>query len=75
MSAPVTVIFVCSKCCAGYQAAQERRQTEKASDSFKCEICDTQVYAWSGSYAYVDWEAVETIPKPRRVARPNGKFR
>lgn len=64
MSTAITVIFVCSKCCAGYQATQ--RLTEGSNGSFQCEVCQTQVYAWSGSYAYLDWRALETMPQPRR---------
>ena len=74
MSAPVTVIFVCSNCCAGYQATQSGRRLRRPAVASNVRFAILKFISVS-SYAYVDWAAVETIPKPRRVARPNGKFR
>ena len=67
----ITVIFVCSKCSAGYQATQTPRH-ERTIGSFECQVCQTEVYAWSGPYAYLDWEAVETISKYRQATPPGG---
>jgi hypothetical protein len=64
MSPPITVIFVCPQCGAGYQATQ-KFLTEGATGHFKCEFCQTEIYAWSGPYAYLDWQAVETREPPR----------
>lgn len=72
MSTPITVIFVCSKCSAGYQTVQKARN-EQVAGSFRCEVCQTEIYAWSGPYAYLDWQAVETIPKPSRETPPGGR--
>jgi hypothetical protein len=69
-----TVMFVCSKCCAGYQATQ-RPRPEETWGRFCCEVCQTEIYVWSGPYAYLDWRAVETLPKPRRETPPGGLFR
>ena len=57
---PIIVIFVCPQCGAGYQTTQ-RPQTLGASGRFKCEFCQTDVYAWSGPYTYLDWQTVETF--------------
>jgi hypothetical protein len=64
MTTSITVIFVCSNCAAGYQATQKRR-AEGSRGSFQCQVCQTEIYAWSGSYAYLDWEVIETMLKPR----------
>ena len=45
------------------------------SGSFNCEVCQTEIYAWSGLYAYFDWQAVETLPKPSRETPRSGRFR
>lgn len=74
MSTPITVIFVCSKCSAGYQAVQKARN-EQIAGSFRCEVCQTEIYAWSGPYAYLDWQAVETIPAGRRHRAAGAKSR
>ena len=51
---------------AGYQAAQNPR-TEDTSGSFRCVVCQTEIYALSGPYAYLDWQAVELfLPKAGR---------
>jgi hypothetical protein len=47
---------------AGYQATQKRRP-EQIIGSFDCQVCQTEIYAWDGPYAYLDWQAVETMPK------------
>jgi hypothetical protein len=61
MNQPITVVFVCLKCGAGYQATQ-KPAPEKTSGSFCCQVCQTEIYAWSGVYTYIDWQAVETMP-------------
>ena len=68
MNPSITLIFVCAKCGAGYRATQKPR-TEKIKGNFHCEVCQTEIYAWSGPYAYLDWQAVETIPKPSQRHR------
>ena len=68
MNPPITVIFICSKCSAGYQATQKPRP-EETRGTFCCEVCRTEVYAWRGPYAYLDWQAVETLPPPSKMSR------
>jgi predicted RNA-binding Zn-ribbon protein involved in translation (DUF1610 family) len=63
-----TVLFVCPNCGAGYQVTQERLAM-KASGTFGCQICRTEIYSWSGNYDYSDWKAYEANPKPRRQRR------
>ena len=41
----------------------------KASGTFGCQICRTEIYSWSGNYDYSDWKAYEANPKPRRQRR------
>jgi hypothetical protein len=65
--------FVCSQCGAGYQARQ-KPSAEEMTGSYSCEVCQTEIYAWSGPYAYLDWQAVETLPKPNRETPPSGRF-
>jgi hypothetical protein len=55
------VIFCCQKCGACYQATQELSPDRK-SGRFDCEVCKTQVYAWSGRYNFFHWNAFE-MPK------------
>ena len=52
-----TVLFCCPKCGAGYQATQVHSPAQ--SQSFKCQVCRTEVHAWSGAYDFLDWKAVE----------------
>ena len=66
-----TVVFVCEKCSAGYQATQ-KPCSEKNSGSFCCQVCQTEVYAWSGHYTYVRWQAIET--EPVRKTPRGGRF-
>ena len=73
MIPPVTVIFVCPQCSAGYMATQKPNPSKRGG-SFACEVCRTEIYAWSGHYAYLDWQAVETLPKPLRKTPPSGLF-
>ena len=74
MNFPVTVIFVCPKCSAGYHATQKPSRTI-STGSFSCEVCKTNIFTWSDRYVYLDWKAVETLPKPTRPTPPNGRFR
>ena len=65
-SSQATVIFACRKCGAGYQATQKLR-SEGNRGSYACQVCRAEVFAWSGSYAYVDWHPVEiTLRHPSR---------
>jgi hypothetical protein len=74
MSSATTVIFLCSHCAAGYQATQ-KQYVEETSGSFRCQVCLTQIHEGSGSYDYLDWKAVETVPKPRQFKRQSNKAR
>src|SRR3954465_672276 len=65
----ITVIFVCAKCGAGYQATQ-KPLTDETNGNFQCEVCHTEIYAWTGAYTYIDWRAAETTPKPNRATPP-----
>jgi len=65
MSQPITVVFVCPKCGAGYHATQTPC-SEEANGSFCCQVCQTELYAWSGHYTYIGWQAIETTPEPDR---------
>jgi hypothetical protein len=58
-SARSTVVFVCPKCGAGYQASQEHYPGESFG-SFKCQVCRSEVYSWRGAFDFSDWKAVET---------------
>jgi hypothetical protein len=53
-----TVIFCCQQCGACYQATQEQSPDRK-SGRFDCQVCKTQVYAWSGGYNFFHWKAFE----------------
>jgi hypothetical protein len=70
MTKPVTVLFICPQCNAGYQAMQTPKP-EGASGNFQCHVCSTDLYSWSGGYGYVDWQAVETLPRPKFRNRPD----
>lgn len=74
MLSPVTVIFVCPKCGAGYHAIQKPWPTI-STGNFRCEVCQTNIFTWSDRYVYLDWKAVETLPKPTRPTPPSGRFR
>ena len=51
----ITVVFACRKCGAIYQASQ-RRCTDRHFGVYNCLACRTQVYAWHGTYDFVDWK-------------------
>ena len=61
MGSPITVVFCCRKCTAGYQASQARRSDRliRIVGSFKCNVCSSEVYSWDGDYDYRDWKAIE----------------
>jgi hypothetical protein len=68
-----TVLFCCPKCGAGYQATQV--QSPAHSKSFECQVCRTEVHAWSGAYDLFDWKAVETLTGKRPEAPTNSQKR
>jgi hypothetical protein len=49
------MVFACRKCGAIYQASQ-RRRTDRHFGVHNCLACHTQVYAWHGTYDFVDWK-------------------
>ena len=50
-----TEYFSCPNCGLPYTATRERHLT-KQSGSFSCEVCGTNVHAWSGNYDFFDWK-------------------
>lgn len=52
------IVFVCAKCGAAYQAAQQRL-TVRATGSFKCQVCKEVLHSWAGAFDYLDWRAIE----------------
>jgi len=61
-----TEFFNCPTCALPYAATKEQHKT-KHSGSFNCEVCDTQVHAWSGNHDFFGWK----VDKP--AAREFGK--
>jgi|tagenome__1003787_1003787.scaffolds.fasta_scaffold20968004_1 hypothetical protein len=59
-----TVHFACPKCDAIYKTTQELRP-ERQSGTFSCFDCHAEVHAWSGSYNFTGWNAVEVKPMRR----------
>jgi hypothetical protein len=61
MGSPITVVFCCPKCAAGYQASQARRSDRliRIVGRFRCVVCSNEVYSWDGDYDYRDWKAIE----------------
>lgn len=53
-----TIIFVCAKCGAAYQATQQRL-TVRATGSFSCHVCKEVLHSWAGAFDYFDWRAIE----------------
>jgi predicted SprT family Zn-dependent metalloprotease len=51
--------FACPNCGMDYQATREEHQ-DRRSGSFKCRVCDTDVYAWSGHHDYFNWQAIKS---------------
>jgi hypothetical protein len=45
-----------------YTATKERHH-EKLSGSFKCQICATEVHAWSGDHDFFDWK-IDKVEAP-----------
>ncbi|WP_074816556.1 hypothetical protein [Bradyrhizobium ottawaense] len=58
-SAATIVVFVCSKCGAGYQAKQQRFPGG-STGSYECSVCRSEVYFWEGDFHFFDWKPVET---------------
>ena len=54
--------FSCPSCGLPYTATREQH-LYKHSGSFKCEVCATKVYAWSGNYDFFDWK-VDKVKSP-----------
>jgi hypothetical protein len=55
--------FSCPSCALPYAATREQHTT-KHSGSFHCEVCGTQVHAWSGNYDFFGWK----VDKPEAPA-------
>ena len=53
----MTAEFTCPGCGIDYTATREK-QHEKRSSSFKCQVCETEVHAWSAYYDFFDWKPV-----------------
>jgi len=41
-------------------AATKEGHAEKRSGSFNCQICGTEVHAWSGLHDFFDWKIDKT---------------
>lgn len=50
--------FTCPGCGVDYTATREE-QHEKRTSSFKCSVCDTEVFAWSGYFDFFNWQVVK----------------
>ena len=54
--------FTCPGCGVDYTATREEHH-EKRTSSFKCSVCDTEVFAWSGYFDFFNWRVVkEKLP-------------
>jgi predicted RNA-binding Zn-ribbon protein involved in translation (DUF1610 family) len=51
----MTEYFTCPNCGLPYTATREKHPN-KHFGSFKCEVCETKVHAWSGNYDFFDWK-------------------
>ena len=54
-----TEYFDCPKCRMPYAATKEGH-AERRSGSFNCQICGTEVHAWSGLHDFFDWKIMKT---------------
>lgn len=57
---PITVMFCCATCSAGYRASQTLSFLRNSGTYF-CQVCRSEVHSWYGDYDYVDWRPVETM--------------
>jgi hypothetical protein len=58
VSAPVRVIFRCSKCTAIYEVTQQRRPV-RVSGMFRCYVCREVLHSWAGEHDFLDWKAID----------------
>jgi hypothetical protein len=47
--------FSCPSCALPYSVTKEEHRT-RHSGSFACEVCGTEIHAWSGNYDFFDWQ-------------------
>jgi predicted RNA-binding Zn-ribbon protein involved in translation (DUF1610 family) len=57
-----TEYFSCPSCGLPYVATREHHPY-KHTGSFNCEVCATEICAWSGNYDFFDWK-VDQVKSP-----------
>jgi predicted RNA-binding Zn-ribbon protein involved in translation (DUF1610 family) len=50
-----TEYFSCPNCGLPYTATREQHP-DKRTGSFSCDVCASEVHAWSGQYDFFDWK-------------------
>jgi hypothetical protein len=53
--------FSCPNCALPYSATKEQH-SGKHSGSFACEVCGSEVHAWSGNHDFFDWKVGQSEP-------------